>query len=121
MDYKEREDLKKEGWEIFHKAETPAGKVQALMHFIIKSHYWRARKALEDRKDRKKCLRKIRGSKYYPEYQLDIDHYTENWLWANQNQDFMTEEVKSACEDWYTAQESKYMYKGHSSYTFETC
>ncbi len=119
MEYKEREELKRKGWDDFSKAETPSGKCQVLMHTIIKSHYWRAREALENRKDCKACLKKIRGSKYYPGYELDIDHYTEHWLFANQDHECMMNGVKEAAEeDWYTPKESKYMTKGCSSYSF---
>lgn len=119
MDYEEREKLKKEGWEKFSDCKTPSGKTQVLMHYIITAHYWRAREFIESRKDYAKCLKKIRGRKYYKGYQLDIDHYTENWLFANKGQEFMKDGVLESCKTWYEPKKSKYLPKGMSIYQFE--
>lgn len=119
MDYEEREKLKQEGWSKFKDCKTPYGKMQILMHYIIMAHYWRAREELESSKKCDKYLKLIRGKKYYKYYQLDIDHYTEHWLFANKDQEFMKDGVFESCKEWYEPKESKYLPKGMSIYQFE--
>lgn len=118
MDYEEREKLKIKGWKLFYDAENAGQKANILLHFIITSHYWRAREELENRSDTAKCLKKIRGSKYYSGYTIDIDHYTEHWMHANQEHECMQNGVMEEMKHYYTPRESKYMPKGHSSYYF---
>jgi hypothetical protein len=116
MKYKEREDLKREGWNLLQKSETPHEKCSAFMHFIIPSHYWRARENLENRKDYKKCLKVIFGKKYFPGYEMDIDHYTEHWLYSHKIILSVYKGVLESCSEFYEPKESKYLPQGFSIY-----
>lgn len=116
MEYEEREKLKAEGWKIFSEVKEPYAKRNALMQFIIKAHYWRAREEIESRKDCNSCLRKIFPKKYSPGYEMDIDHYTEHWLYANKDQEFMKDGVFECCVEWYTPISSKYLPNGATVY-----
>ena len=119
MDYTEREELKKEGREIYNNKDYPL-KVRAsvLLHFIIASHYWRAREAIENRRDYKKCLKRLRGKEYCPYYTLDIDHYIPHWLGAN-GDDCDKEVIDVVKKDWhYSPKKTHFLPKGHTSYIF---
>jgi hypothetical protein len=116
MDYKQREELKEEGWNLLDKCIYPQSKCNIFMHHIIKSHYWRARKHIEIQKNSCTLLRKIRGRKYYKNYELDIDDYTPHWLFANKH--LMDEETYKCCCKWYEPIESKYLPKGYTTYVF---
>lgn len=109
MDYDEREKLKSEGWKEFNEATTPSHKANIILHRIITAHYWRAKEELEHRRDCKSCLRKIRGKKYYPGYELDIDHYAENWIYAQRNRDFMKDGVYEELLKSYEPIKSNYL------------
>ena len=85
MTYEEREELKKIGWGYFSSTDDPKKKAWVLFNYIMPAHYWRAREHLEQRKDCDSCLKKIRGKDYYKGYVLDIDHYSENWVYSHRS------------------------------------
>lgn len=114
--YKECEDLKNEAWKAFYETTSIPKKSSILMHGIIQAHYWRARESLEERKDCKKCLQKIFKNKYCPGYEMDIDHYTEHWLFSMKNAPFMTPELYEICSEWYEPKESIYLPPGCTIY-----
>lgn len=119
-DYHQQEEMKDISWGIIKEAIKQENWIWAawfLLHGVIRSHYWRARGRLG-----RKCkgrLRKIRGSKYYPHYVLDIDHYTLHWLWANgDRRDLFPQQVIDNLEEMfgYKAECCKYLPKGMSMY-----
>lgn len=124
MDYHDQEKLKSLAWSlIFEYKKLKNFKACAfyLLHGVITSHYWRARQFLERRKNHESLLRKIRGKKYYPFYELDIDHYTCHWLDANgDRQDLFPSEVIDHIKNdfHYVAEKCKYMPKGMTTYQF---
>lgn len=116
MEYQEREKVKNEAWELFSKASTDAHKANILLHGVITPHYWRARENLEARKNLKSLLKKIFPKKYFPGYEMDIDHYTEHWLFAQKNAPFMTEGIFEQLCKFYDPKESKYLPAGCTEY-----
>ena len=120
--YTEQEEQKSKGWELLSKrgkSMTDYERSYVILHTIIWSHYWRARISIEMQRKRKTYLKKIRGSKYYSCYVLDIDHYTKHWLHAC-GEIIGNENVK-AIEDHfhYTPEANKYLHKGMTMYRFE--
>lgn len=115
--YKQREDWKEEAWDCFWASETPNGKASFLLR-VIECHYWRAREDIEERNNKKACLKKVAKQKYTPGYELDIDDYTGNWLWSHRNREFMSGGVFDALLEWYEPRESKYLPEGCSVYQF---
>lgn len=117
--YDTREKMKQMGWEVFSTHFNPEIRARALMMYIIRAHYWRAREALEERKDCNQCLRKIRGKDYYNGYTLDFDHYAQHWLYSNKDADFLKGDVLDNCSEyWYTPKKSEYLVNGASEYQF---
>ena len=116
--YEIREKAKREGWEKIAIAKSVREKAFYFVNYIIWSHYWRAREDIESKKKRQTILRKIRGKKYYPYYQLDIDHYTRHWLHANRKS--LSEEVLGLIsEEWgYEPEENKFLPEGCTQYQF---
>ena len=117
--YQEREDMKRMASQEYNKTDDTNLKAQIIVHGTIKSYYWRARGAIEDLPKSKTKLKKIRGKGYYPGYVLDIDHYTENWLYSMG--DNYEPEVIKAIEDifGYKAKANKFMEKGYTYYIFD--
>lgn len=138
--YEYREARKLYYDEIYSKEDTsPRQKAHCRLHGRIWSHYWRARIALEDSPTKKEYvskLKKIRGKKYYLGYRLDIDHYTNHWLWANGDREgpevlawiydpikgdfsrYKNNEYKLWFDPPYYSEQSKYLSKGASLYVF---
>jgi len=117
--YREREESKNKGWELYKKTEDINKKASILLHYIINSHYWRARKLLEDSPKTQTLLSKIRGKKYYPGYTLDIDHYVKNWIASNGDR-LLSPDVLDVLEEMsYPKEKCKYMPDGNSIYVFE--
>jgi hypothetical protein len=116
-DHETREEVKRLGWEIIHDEKTNIyQKARAYVFYIIWSHYWRARIDIEDSKNSKSILRKIRGNKYHPGYVLDIDHYTPHWLHANSN-GISYEVLKEIQKQFsYLPEENKYLPYAMSQY-----
>lgn len=122
--YELRELMKEIAWGVISECKKTKDYNTAawfLLHGIITSHYYRARESLEfmDVKDYEKWMKKIRGKKYYKHYLLDIDHYTNHWLWANGDRDelFPKEVVEKIEENFgYKPEECKYLPKGYSEY-----
>lgn len=117
--YEERELLKKKFHKEYFSTDNLNKKAGLLLNGLILSHYWRARMTIEDSPRPKLKLRKIRGKKYYANYVLDIDHYTNHWLWANGLGQY--KEVLEKIEEiyGYKPEENKYMPEGHSYYIFD--
>lgn len=117
--YQEREDAKRVGWKKIEETQDAVIKAYVFMHYIVWSHYWRAREAIESSPKPKSFLRKIRGSKYYKHYTLDIDHYTKHWMWANSK--LLSEDVLLAIEDrfGYEPEENKLLPEGHTNYLYQ--
>jgi hypothetical protein len=65
MNYKEREQYKKEGWELYHHGDSVAERARGLF-MIIEAHFYRNPKA------------------------PSLETYASHWLWANQG-DFAPE------------------------------
>lgn len=118
--YEDREDSKKEGWTRIHESTCPREKAGYFLNRIIWSHYWRARGEIEAQRNCKTLLKKIRGTKYYPFYELDMDHYIPNWLHANKK--MVPQDVLDVIKDqWgYEPEENKYLPEGRTSYLFST-
>ena len=79
--YRLREDFKSIGWKFYSLFLNEKGYKEAarmLLHFVIWSHYWRAREDLETSKNSRTETRKIAGKMYFRGYKLEIDHYTRN-------------------------------------------
>lgn len=116
-DYERREKAKK----LYREAEAKpdmsnAQKANYLLHLQVWSHYWRAREAIEDCPRPATVLRKIRGRKYHSGYTLDIDHYTEHWLWAV-GEDYPPEIIKEVENTWhYKPIKNRYMRKDEVYY-----
>ena len=113
--YEEREEIKQRAWKGFYNGDDRQ-KVHCLLHGIIWAHYWRAR---EDLEENKKIYRKVMNEMYreYIEgYQLDIDRYTNHWLYSMKEK--VSESVlKILKEEWhYEPQEFKYLPKGATIY-----
>jgi len=113
-DYKYREEIKSKAWSKLSQEKNPRKRCLIFLHEIILAHYWRCREGLEDRRDYKTFLRKIRGKDYYPEYRLDIDHYTENWLFSNKH--CVDDETYLELCNFYQPKSNKYMKEGQTSY-----
>lgn len=105
MPYKQRENIKKIGWEAYHRDTTPDEKAYGLL-MVIDSHYWRAREFLESNPKKKSFLKKLLPKKYSPGYELDIDHYTPHWMFSMKK--FISQHVLDVLE-------SKYGYKMEGS------
>lgn len=123
LNYEEREKLKREFHEEFHRATDLDEKYWLLLHKLCQAHYWRAREHLEDRKDYRKCISKIMGFKCYEGYKLEIDRYSEHWLAAMSAHPFFTKELvayaKSDSNPWrYDFKPSPYLPPGFTSYVF---
>jgi hypothetical protein len=116
MKYEDREKLKERGWDLLRDSDPPKTKRLVYLECIIQAHYWRAKEAIEICKTPKKFLKKIRGKEYDKEYELDLDHYTEHWLYANKH--LMDKEIFKLCREWYDPKESKYLPKGCTIYQF---
>lgn len=116
--YEDREKFKKEAWEKISQASSLEEKAYYYLQGVVWAHYWRAREDIESQRNSKSLLRKIRGKKYCPGYQLDIDHYTKHWLHANKR--IIHEEVLNVIkEKWgYEPEETKYLPEGCTSYQF---
>lgn len=114
MDYKSREEVKSKAWSKLSQEKDPRKMALIFLHEIIMAHYWSCRERLEDRKDCKTVLKKIRGKDYYPEYKLDIDHYTENWLFSNKK--LVDNETYMELCNFYEPKSNKYMKEGQTSY-----
>jgi hypothetical protein len=116
-DYMEREEAKREGWDIIgNKDATPYQKAHAYLYRIIWSHYWRARESMESQRRHKSNLKKVMGNSYYPGYRLDIDHYTNHWLYANGNR-ISNEVLKIIAEEYfYEPKKNKYLPEGMTLY-----
>lgn len=114
--YEEREDAKREGWHEIRNSDSVQKKAWYFLNRIIWAHYWRAREDVEQKKNKRSFLRAIRGKKYYPLYTLDIDHYTQHWLWANQES--VSPEVMKAIKEiyFYEPEENKFLPKGYTQY-----
>lgn len=118
MDYREREELKRDCYKAMLATDDPRKRALLLVNGLITAHYWRARETIEDNPGTKTKLRRIRGGEYYPGYELEIDHYIENWLWANgdcQNKEDI-KEIENVFG--YKAKKNKYMPAGHTYYMF---
>lgn len=118
--YQEREKAKSIGWPLFSELKIIRDyhlAVRCLLNSIVWAHYWRCRENIEERKNCKTILRKIRGKHYYTGYELDIDHYTRNWLWANS--DLLCKEILEYLKEYwgYEPEENKFMKKGYTEYT----
>lgn len=123
-DHSTREEMKDFAWRQVRKQSNLnkfSSAANYLLHYIIAAHYWRAREHIEESKNSKSLLRKIRGKKYYPGYTLDIDHYTRHWLWANHDRRdlFPIEVIESMKSDFfYEPEENKHLPNGMSCYQF---
>lgn len=121
-DYEFREAIKDLAWLLIRehlKEKNYYAAAFYLLHGVISSHYWRAREAIENHRKSKSLLRKIRGKKYYPHYELDIDHYTCHWLGANHDRRelFPEEVVKVIAEQfYYEPEKNKYLPMGMTNY-----
>jgi len=113
--YAKREEIKNRAWKGFHSGDDRV-KVHCLLHGIIWVHYWRAREFLEDNPKLSKKLSKEVYKDNTFNYSLDIDKYTNHWLYS------MKEKVPDSTLDllkkeWgYKPKESKYLPKGHTCY-----
>lgn len=122
LDYEKREYLKDMARALisrYRQLENYRACAFYLLHGIITSHYWRAREHIENSKTPKKLLKYIRGKKYYANYELDIDHYTCHWLWANGEREelFPKESIELIKKEWYyKSEKNKYLPKGMSIY-----
>lgn len=119
--YEERERQKDEGWRLLASEELSFfEKAHVVLHTIIWAHYWRARIAIENCKDREERLKTIRGEQYYPCYILDIEHYTNHWLVANGKRLLHPEIIKAISERFYLKPEtSEYLPEGMTMYQFK--
>jgi len=117
--YKLREAFKRMGWKFYSLFLGQKGYRQAaqmLMHYVIWSHYWRAREDLETSKKTALRTRRVVGKNYCKRSQLGIDQYTENWLYS------MSDSIdplvtKSFDEDYgYKPKCNKYLEKGYTCY-----
>lgn len=121
-DYRMQEDVKDLAWRLVREYIDLKQYRHAafyLLHGVITPHYWRARQALENSSKCKTYLKKIRGKKYYPLYELDIDHYTCHWLAANEDRpDLYPKEVIQAIDEHfsYRPEKNKYLPEGMSVY-----
>jgi hypothetical protein len=114
LNYRDREKLKSVGWKLYNPKNDTYTRMDGI-RFICDAHYWRAVEALDCPKKRSK-LKKIRGKKYYPGYELDIDHYTPNWL-ASVRHLFDPEAVELFKKTYYYQEEpNKYLPKGCTIY-----
>ena len=116
MEYEEREKIKSEAWKQFSEASSDSHKANILLHGVVLPHYWRAREKLEAKKNLKSSLKKIFNKKYCSGYEMDIDHYTEHWLFAQKNASFMTEGIFEQLCQYYDPKESKYLPAGCTEY-----
>lgn len=115
LPYDERENLKRVAWEAFHKSENEFGKASALLG-VIEAHYWREREYLDFDRYKRKHLKMAVQKKYFPGYELDIDHYTLHWLHSMRH--LVPKEVLFALKkQWgYEPVQSKYLPDGCTSY-----
>lgn len=116
MEYEEREKLKSEAWGIINDCHaTTDQKAIAYSNGVITAHYWRAREALDARKDKRTFLRKIIGKNYCKGYELDIDTYTRHWLGANPKSVKNGDVFRLLCI-WFPPISNKYLKGGWTDY-----
>jgi hypothetical protein len=118
--YIEREDQKDKGWKtLLSENLSLSQKAHVVLNTIIWAHYWRARIAIENSKDRDKYLEMIRDERFYPGYILDIEHYTSHWLASNGERLLTPEIMKTISDEFYLKQEeNRYLPKGMTMYQF---
>jgi hypothetical protein len=118
IEYEEREQMKREGWDAYYNSTTTSGKALGLTR-VITAHYYRAREHLNDMPNPKQILRKVFSKEYTKGYAMDIDHYAPHWLFANG--DMIEAAVLKHIEEnfGYKPQESKYLQKGYTSYAVD--
>jgi hypothetical protein len=114
--YKEREETKRIGWEKIEKTADPKMQAYIFIHYIVLSHYWRAREAIDASHHPKQFLRSILGKKYYKFCQLQINDYASHWLWANSK--LVPPETILAIEEifGYKPEENKLLPESHTNY-----
>lgn len=113
--YQEREEIKHRA-RIGYSKGNDRQKVHCLLNGIIWSHYWRAREHLEANKPFQSRVLKTVFQYYVKGMQLDIDKYTENWLFSMKDKvsDAVLKQLKSQYD--YEPKENKYLPKGHTCY-----
>lgn len=116
-DYHQREEYKSLCWNKFREGNEIYQKAFAIIG-VCDCHYFRAIESIQERRDYRKLLMAIRGKKYYKEYELDIDHYTPHWLYA-QSELFPAEVMDYITKWWgYKPEMSKYLPKGYTEYNW---
>ncbi len=119
--YEERERQKDEGWKLLASEDLNFfEKAHVVLHTVIWAHYWRARIAIENCRDREERLKAIRGDQYYHCYILDIEHYSSHWLASNGKRLLHSEIIKAISDEFYLEpDENEYLPAGMTLYQFE--
>lgn len=114
----DEEAIKKreEGIELLKNKRESYVAAQIYLHLIMTADYWLARNEINRQKDKRKLLRKIAPKKYYKGYELDIDHYTEHYLYSNKH--LLNEAVYRELCEFYTPKKCKYLPMGCTKYSF---
>jgi hypothetical protein len=116
--YHDREEFKSMGWERYRAGGTPGSRAGGVL-MIIDAHYHGQVEVLECDPKRRSHTKMAVGRKYYPGYELDIDHYTRHWLHSMGH--LIDGDVLFFLQEFmgYYAEKSKYLEKGHTVYHFQ--